>query len=505
MGNARVNFSAPNWFVKALSAGAILALAVTPFLPVSSAQATAAVPLDPVHTFNCPGGGSYDVDDNHIASRGGQGQYLDSAGSVLPAGNCSGSVQIDSSAQIIEEFGFDSAPLTSVTLPNSLTTIRAGAFSNTTLTTLVIPNSVTTIGTSAFLGVGLSSLQLGSSLTSIGGSAFKDSTLTSLTLPNALTTIGGSAFRNSPITALEIPSSVTTIGSNAFNVAPLTSLIVRSPALTIGTAAFAGTATSNLACFYNLGGATFTSAALQTAGLPPVCVIYNISTSAGAHGSVANPYEYIDSGASPTYTITPDAGYMIDSASTDAGDVTSSLVAVSGETKSYTFAPVTGNNRLSVTFKPIPAPPAPAPAPAPSTPIDHSASVPEAPAPIPSPAPTETVSPSPTPTVTAAPAAPNRISIGGFARGSAVLPANAKRALAELASAVRGASKVVITGFTEGPTVLKADSALSRQRAMTVQEYLRKLLGKATRFLIFSQQSTRLGRNYRAVQITWQP
>ena len=63
--------------------------------------------------------------------------------------------------------------MTSITIPNSVTSIDKCAFSNCTkLTSITIPNSVTSIGTLAFDGCRFSSVTIGSSVTNIGDEAF---------------------------------------------------------------------------------------------------------------------------------------------------------------------------------------------------------------------------------------------------------------------------------------------------------------------------------------------
>ena len=93
-----------------------------------------------------------------------------------------------------------------VVIPSSITVegqeypvaiIGKSAFSDcSSLTSITIPNSVTSIGGSAFSGCsGLTSVTIPNSVTSIGWDAFENcSSLTSITIPNSVTSIGGSAF-----------------------------------------------------------------------------------------------------------------------------------------------------------------------------------------------------------------------------------------------------------------------------------------------------------------------
>ena len=90
---------------------------------------------------------------------------------------------------------------------------------NTSVTSVIIPDSVTSIGTFAFHGCSrLASVTLSNTLTIIGELAFADcSSLVSVSLPNTLTIIGYSAFAGcSKLTTITIPNSVTFIGSFAF-------------------------------------------------------------------------------------------------------------------------------------------------------------------------------------------------------------------------------------------------------------------------------------------------
>ena len=133
----------------------------------------------------------------------------------------------------------DCTTLTSVTIPNSVTSIGYYAFLNcplekveintrtidswfgghTSIKEIIIGNSVTSIGERAFGGcTNLTSVTIGNSVTSIGNYAFDGCTgLTSVTIGNSVTSIGHYAFDGcSGITSVTIGNSVTSIGDEAF-------------------------------------------------------------------------------------------------------------------------------------------------------------------------------------------------------------------------------------------------------------------------------------------------
>ena len=115
---------------------------------------------------------------------------------------------------------YNCSGLTSVTIPDSVTSIVDSAFSGCSgLTSVTIGNSVTSIGYGAFCGCsGLTSVTIGNNVTSIDKSAFDGcSGLTSVTIPDSVTSIGDYAFYGcSGLTSVTIPDSVTSIGKAAF-------------------------------------------------------------------------------------------------------------------------------------------------------------------------------------------------------------------------------------------------------------------------------------------------
>ncbi len=132
------------------------------------------------------------------------------------------SIIIPNSVTSIGEYVFyGCSSLTSIIIPNSVTSIGEYAFFRcSSLTSIIIPNSVTSIGEYVFYGCSsLTSVTLSEKLPIIAGSTFWGCVgLTSITLPESLTSIKRFAFYDcSSLMSINIPNGVTRIGEYAIN------------------------------------------------------------------------------------------------------------------------------------------------------------------------------------------------------------------------------------------------------------------------------------------------
>jgi hypothetical protein len=155
----------------------------------------------------------------------------------------------------IGDFALYDTSLTSVTIPDSVTSIGDAAFGDCSgLTNVTIGNSVASIGDGAFEECpGLTSVTIPASVTSIGDDAFENcSGLTNITVSagNASYASAGGALYDNTLTTLiqcpnglagsyAIPDSVTTIGDEAFRYCySLTSVTIGNRVTSFGEDAF---------------------------------------------------------------------------------------------------------------------------------------------------------------------------------------------------------------------------------------------------------------------------
>ena len=172
------------------------------------------------------------------------------------------------------------ANLTSIIIPDSITSIGDFAFENCSgLTSITIPDSVTSIGDHAFYNCSsLTSITVSENnkyFSSLNGVLFnKDKTelvtyligneRTEYAIPDSVTFIGDRAFyKCSSLTSIIIPDSVTSIGDHAFhNCSGLTSITIPDSVTSIGDHAFYNCLTSitvseNNKYFSSLNGVLF--------------------------------------------------------------------------------------------------------------------------------------------------------------------------------------------------------------------------------------------------------
>lgn len=129
----------------------------------------------------------------------------------------------DNTAVIVTDYKYNGAAA-DVTIPSRyqgkpVTTIGHAAFFNSAVTSVTIPDSVTSISDEAFINCPkLTNISIPNSVTYIGFSAFSSCTsLKSITLPSSLSFISRALFLGcSQLTTIHIPVSVTSIGNNAF-------------------------------------------------------------------------------------------------------------------------------------------------------------------------------------------------------------------------------------------------------------------------------------------------
>ena len=153
------------------------------------------------------------------------------------------SITIPDSVTSIGSYAFrDCENLTNITIPNSVTSIGDHAFYYCeNLISITIPDSVTSIGNCAFYASGLSSVKIGNGVTYIGEGAFEYCRkLTSVIMGNSLEIIDNKAFYDcESLKSITIPDSVTSIGEVAFSSCErLSSIIVPENVTSIGGCAF---------------------------------------------------------------------------------------------------------------------------------------------------------------------------------------------------------------------------------------------------------------------------
>ena len=178
----------------------------------------------------------------------------------------------DNPSRLKKLSGFGRNQISSVTIPQNVTTINDGAFSENKISSITLPDSVETIGNSAFSSNQISNLEIPSSVTKISNGAFgsnqisslnfqdsednpsnlkelsgfENNLLTSVVIPNNVSLIGYNAFRSNQIVNIIIPSGVTTIEEYAFDSNKLINVIIPSNVVAIGGSAFSNNSLTSI-------------------------------------------------------------------------------------------------------------------------------------------------------------------------------------------------------------------------------------------------------------------
>jgi hypothetical protein len=271
----------------------------------------------------------------------GQWTYIvENGGATVTGSIATGSVTIPSvlGGVAVKKVGNGSTPIfgtgnnsvTSVVIPNSVTSIGNYAFQEcTNLASITIGNGVTSIGSSAFRACSqLTSATIGNSVTSVGSSAFNLCTsLTSITIPDSATSIGDNAFNNcTSLISITIPNSVTGIGDSAFNnCRALIIITIPNSVTSIGDNVFQGCTKLVTVYLPARFANTYINFAL-TASQANFGITLTTSYNSSEGTLLANPNKLpYEAGESVVVTATPNAGHLFSNWSGDSTATTSSI------------------------------------------------------------------------------------------------------------------------------------------------------------------------------------
>lgn len=200
---------------KFLSICLILAIAISlcSGIAISANAGPIELPMIPGDSSSVPTGLKYSIANKQVTITG----YTGSATKLTIPGK----IQSYPVTVIGECAFYNCTGLTSIVIPDSVTTIQYKAFAYcSNLTNAVLGNGITEIGADAFSYCSnLTNITLGNNVQRIESNAFQGCTrFTEVTIPDSVTYIGGLAFAGcSTLTELTIGTGVTDMGDGAFS------------------------------------------------------------------------------------------------------------------------------------------------------------------------------------------------------------------------------------------------------------------------------------------------
>ena len=162
----------------------------------------------------------------------------------VPAGCRAIDITLPNTVETIHKYAFYGASVSTVVMPDSITTVGTGAFfACESLTDVTMPNGVSSIEDETFFGCcSLTSIVMPDGIMTIGADAFAYCrALTEVKLPNTVVSVGDGAFGDcSALKMVDIPQGLLSIGESAFQYCALSSVEIPNSVMTIGEGAFSG-------------------------------------------------------------------------------------------------------------------------------------------------------------------------------------------------------------------------------------------------------------------------
>lgn len=138
---------------------------------------------------------------------------------MFPAGK-TGTFQLPQGVSEIREGAFKNSAITEINIPqdSALDTIGNNAFESAKITSISLPEAVTVINSETFKNAeNLKAVELGSNVSKISKSAFEGTkSLTEINLPDTLSDVSAYAFKNTGLVTVNIGNGVVRIGTEAF-------------------------------------------------------------------------------------------------------------------------------------------------------------------------------------------------------------------------------------------------------------------------------------------------